>query len=188
MEVTWIIKFYLSLLVTRLIIILLPLNYHILGLLKKFLINSLVILNYCARWLWSTISLTIVKFAFGGVQLLDNGGEGSAASTAATPTAPRGVTLRAVRQIVTVLQERKKLEERWQWKDVDFYHFPRFYRETSCPRADNDLASDGIGQGNEGKVERDCGRIVIFRKDYRIETKRNWSGIKPRSIVLSWKI
>ena len=34
--------------------------------------------------------------------MLDNGGEGSAATTASTPTAPGGVTLRAVRQVVTV--------------------------------------------------------------------------------------
>lgn len=40
--------------------------------------------------------------------MLDNGGEGSAATTAATPTAPRGVTLRAVRQVVTILEGRKK--------------------------------------------------------------------------------
>lgn len=49
-------------------------------------------------------SLTIVKSAFGGSQVLDNGGEGSAATTAATPTAPGEITLRAVRQVVTVLQ------------------------------------------------------------------------------------
>lgn len=45
-----------------------------------------------------------MKSAFGGSQVLDNGGEGSAATTAATPTAPREITLRAVRQVVTVLQ------------------------------------------------------------------------------------
>lgn len=114
MEVTSIIKFCLSLLVTRSFsCYVIPLNYHILELLKKKLF-LIIAPDGSDRVCASTriISLTIVKFAFGGVQLLDNGGEGSAASTAATPTAPRGVTFRAVRQIVTVLQERKKLEER----------------------------------------------------------------------------
>jgi len=40
--------------------------------------------------------------------VFDNGGEGSAATTAATPTTPRGVSLRAVRQVVTIPKNKNK--------------------------------------------------------------------------------
>lgn len=68
--------------------------------------------------------------------MLDNGGEGSAATTASTPTAPGGVTLRAVRQVVTVLGGRRKKKEEIldgdtrqgndDGKATVFWHFPRF--------------------------------------------------------------
>ena len=49
--------------------------------------------------------------------MLNNGGEGSAATTAATPTTPRGVSLRAVRQVVTIPE--KKEEKLWLEKQLE---------------------------------------------------------------------
>lgn len=43
--------------------------------------------------------------------MFDNGGEGFAADTAATPTTPRGITLRAVRQVVTIAESKEKKED-----------------------------------------------------------------------------
>lgn len=68
--------------------------------------------------------------------MLDNGGEGSAATTAATPTAPRGVTLRAVRQVVTILEGRKKErrldgDERRMTETHWFLPFPTLRRKAA---------------------------------------------------------
>lgn len=55
--------------------------------------------------------LTIMMSALGGAQVLDDGAEGFPADTAAdaSPT-PRGVALRAVRQVVTIPEIRKQIE------------------------------------------------------------------------------
>lgn len=81
-----------------------------------------------------------MQSAFGGAQVLDNGGEGSAATAATTPTAPRRVTLRAVRQVVTVLDGRKKEqrkldEDRQRMTDIRwFLVFPTLCRGTRWSR------------------------------------------------------
>lgn len=116
--------------------------------------------------------------------MLDNGGEGSAATTAATPTAPRGVTLRAVRQVVTILEGRRKKQKIRQRRAKDDGNTLVSTISHASPQSAwwFKYTSNGIlvDYGNEAKVKQSCERIVIFRKVIESKGKKidlNWNFI-----------